>query len=59
MPPSDMATSCDLLESLGRQGIDLSQLDGMFGGASTGQLVQQARLRRHSPRRPPPRLLSP
>lgn len=44
MPPSDITTGWDLLERLGRSGIDLSQLGGIFDGASTDQMAQQARL---------------
>lgn len=44
MPPSDIETKWDLLAPLERQGIDLSELDGIFQGATTGQFAQQVRL---------------
>ncbi len=44
MPPSDITTKWDLLEPLGAQGIDLSEMDGIFDNAFTDQVAQQVRL---------------
>lgn len=44
MPPSDIETKWDLLQPLADQGVDLSELDGIFADAYTDQLVQQVRL---------------
>lgn len=44
MPPSDSKTKWDLLEPLEAQGIDLSEMDGIFPNAFTAQVAQQVRL---------------
>lgn len=44
MPPSDIKTEWDLLKPLETQGIDLSEMSGIFGGAYVDQVAQQVRL---------------
>jgi len=44
MPPSDIKTKWDLLGPLEKQGIDLSEMNGIFSGAFTDQVAQQVRL---------------
>src|SRR5690606_6560701 len=44
MPPSDIASKWNLLQPLQGHGIDLSEMDGIFQDATTGQLAQQVRL---------------
>lgn len=44
MPPSDIKTKWDLLDPLAGQGIDLSEMYGIFPGAFTDQVAQQVRL---------------
>lgn len=44
MPPSDITTKWNLLEPLEAEGIDLSELNGIFDDAFTDQVAQQVRL---------------
>ena len=44
MPIVDVSSAWELLEPLNAQGIDLSEMDGVFEHASTGQMAQQLRL---------------
>ena len=44
IPPSDIKTKWDLLRPLADQKINLTQMDGIFDGATTSQMAQQVRL---------------
>lgn len=44
MPIVDVSSAWELLEPLAQQGIDLSEMDGVFESATTGQMAQQVRL---------------
>lgn len=44
IPPSDIKTKWDLLQPLADQEINLSQMEGIFDGATTSQMAQQVRL---------------
>ena len=44
LPASDVASSWELLKPLEAQGIDLSEMDGVFDNATAGQMAQQVQL---------------
>lgn len=44
MPPSDIQTQWDLLEPLNNQGLNLSEMDGIFTDATIDKVAQQVRL---------------
>ncbi len=44
MPMCNVASAWELLEPLAGQGIDLTEMDGIFENATTGQMAQQVRL---------------
>lgn len=44
LPTSTVTSSWELLEPLAQQGIDLTDMNGVFENATTGQMAQQVRL---------------